>query len=1003
MFAFLSLLFLFTVSNVHAQVNPTTIECYACNPIVLQQTASSTEHFDGIIIKNLRKTTKIYHPIQMQVFSTYVFISDLRGNSENIRYASTGMSPIEVINLIRNCRCSTNVETVSQLIQDSIFASQNIYKEGLNKSGKNVGLGGTITQTVILKDSISIDSIQSIDDPYFSGNGTNWNLQGSDAFFRNDSLIIPPDGYAYFPQQFNAEDGYIYYIEVDSTYLDGSRDLYFYSEAYPSTEQIIDGVTYYSFDVNDNPVNVYFEIENYEQEDIGFDFIKIKGIRYSDALIIKDETQDEELFTINKLGYIGLPKSEIEPLIKREGGIYYDQNKKSINYSDGNSWKGLNTEASEGLTKSSDTIKLGGNIGNVGKIGREQDGSMLYFEILNDSLGTTELDKPITISRDKNYANREILSSPGEPQRGLLYLRERYAFGVNQDYIDRTDRIYSLLQLNYFGSNSSTSRSRYGRRAGIFNAQLFRDSLEHGYGQYVTFSAGSSKPKRFQNMYGYKVASDRRSGNSIYPFTDNFAAFYFTNDITGYSAKSNTNPTGHYGLFIAGSRGAGPATSINFRNYLDGSTGIGEENPTAKLHVKNIGPGTTETVFRVQGDDDIDLFAIENNGAVGIGTLDPDPSALLDLSSQVRGVLIPRMTTVDKEAILNPAQGLMVYDSTLKRHQEFNGSEWKSFGDYISASEGLLRINNDMQLGGDLNSATSMNVNGNASLSLRKTITSNASTLIANFPLLIDAMTNIGTGSGGSMSSIFSLGFTGTDDELISSGTVGALGRVGLGPALFTMNGVGTRKEVGNGLHVQLNRVYYDAGNFYSNGVKKPIVTGFSASLNHTSSQSTDTLQSLNGSAIKMWRSTFASPGRINRMHGYTIGFNNSRKASEGNIGFAVYHHTFDGVTGGRSNNTTIDDQLENDGDFAFYDQTGWDNYFKGRLGLNQPQVDPSAIFEANSTTQGILPPRMTESQRNAISNPATALTLFCTDCTATDTSTGVTQTWNGSTWKNHW
>lgn len=30
-------------------------------------------------------------------------------------------------------------------------------------------------------------------------------------------------------------------------------------------------------------------------------------------------------------------------------------------------------------------------------------------------------------------------------------------------------------------------------------------------------------------------------------------------------------------------------------------------------------------------------------------------------------------------------------------------------------------------------------------------------------------------------------------------------------------------------------------------------------------------------------------------------------------------------------------------------------------------------------------------------------LTIYCTDCTATDSSTGVEQTWNGTTWKNKW
>ena len=40
-----------------------------------------------------------------------------------------------------------------------------------------------------------------------------------------------------------------------------------------------------------------------------------------------------------------------------------------------------------------------------------------------------------------------------------------------------------------------------------------------------------------------------------------------------------------------------------------------------------------------------------------------------------------------------------------------------------------------------------------------------------------------------------------------------------------------------------------------------------------------------------------------------------------------------------------------------------------------------SAILEANSTTQGFLPPRMTHAQRNLIANPATGLIIFCSNC----------------------
>ena len=48
---------------------------------------------------------------------------------------------------------------------------------------------------------------------------------------------------------------------------------------------------------------------------------------------------------------------------------------------------------------------------------------------------------------------------------------------------------------------------------------------------------------------------------------------------------------------------------------------------------------------------------------VGIGTTSPDPSSILDISSTSKGVLIPRMTTSERDAITSPVNGLMVYNT----------------------------------------------------------------------------------------------------------------------------------------------------------------------------------------------------------------------------------------------------------------------------------------------------------------------------------------------------
>jgi hypothetical protein len=56
--------------------------------------------------------------------------------------------------------------------------------------------------------------------------------------------------------------------------------------------------------------------------------------------------------------------------------------------------------------------------------------------------------------------------------------------------------------------------------------------------------------------------------------------------------------------------------------------------------------------------------------------------------------------------------------------------------------------------------------------------------------------------------------------------------------------------------------------------------------------------------------------------------------------------------------------------------------------------IEASAILQADSTTKGFLPPRMTTTQRNAIASPATGLVLY-------DSTTNKLQCYNGSTWND--
>jgi uncharacterized protein (TIGR02145 family) len=56
-------------------------------------------------------------------------------------------------------------------------------------------------------------------------------------------------------------------------------------------------------------------------------------------------------------------------------------------------------------------------------------------------------------------------------------------------------------------------------------------------------------------------------------------------------------------------------------------------------------------------------------------------------------------------------------------------------------------------------------------------------------------------------------------------------------------------------------------------------------------------------------------------------------------------------------------------------------NSFAQRVGIGTTNPHPSAELDVSSTQRGLLPPRMTFAQRNAIVSPAAGLMIYCTDC----------------------
>ena len=142
-----------------------------------------------------------------------------------------------------------------------------------------------------------------------------------------------------------------------------------------------------------------------------------------------------------------------------------------------------------------------------------------------------------------------------------------------------------------------------------------------------------------------------------------------------------------------------------------GNIGIGDNNPSKELVVKNISTAGTESVINIisgnaavaglyLGDSDDDIVAgivydnsadtlqlrssnnqtavtIDSSERVGIGT--PTPSAPLEVASTTGGVILPRMSTSDRTSISSPANGEMVYDTSLNKFYGYANGAWVAF------------------------------------------------------------------------------------------------------------------------------------------------------------------------------------------------------------------------------------------------------------------------------------------------------------------------------------
>jgi len=123
--------------------------------------------------------------------------------------------------------------------------------------------------------------------------------------------------------------------------------------------------------------------------------------------------------------------------------------------------------------------------------------------------------------------------------------------------------------------------------------------------------------------------------------------------------------------------------STKMRVLSNGGTTIGVNNtagtPANGLYVHgNIGLGVSDPTDRLAVNGDVDIDGIAKVNGIAVGHSSIHSSAILDIASFSAGVLLPRMKAYQRDLIVNPVEGLLIYNTDSGQFNIYRNSEWRS-------------------------------------------------------------------------------------------------------------------------------------------------------------------------------------------------------------------------------------------------------------------------------------------------------------------------------------
>jgi len=200
----------------------------------------------------------------------------------------------------------------------------------------------------------------------------------------------------------------------------------------------------------------------------------------------------------------------------------------------------------------------------------------------------------------------------------------------------------------------------------------------------IATEAGGTGTFRQLNLTGGTRTIAIGGSNAFYEYVATTGGAINVSSITGTSTASAGSINYDNVLATINQSGSGGYRARWTSIYEQGTGSGGRYLEDLGTNSAAGGGGTHTPKHRVNSNGDT-----YNAGTLGINQLTVDASAIMDIVSTTKGVLIPRMTTAQRVAISSPATGLQVYDTDLLRLMSYDGTVWGTVGSLTGSFSGV--------------------------------------------------------------------------------------------------------------------------------------------------------------------------------------------------------------------------------------------------------------------------------------------------------------------------